>query len=317
MNDANRTFGLRCLPAPTRAVLGVFLIAISCGYFSGLVQLHFQHASPGNLLPNSSDVVRIYHGERKGEPKSKMQQLLEADESLPFNGTGTMRPAFTTKSERRWKENLAKLSPEEQKKLLAEREGERLALIDWLKQGASKEAFEKDEFTLSKPLVITEDYILGDKDSEGRATQVRIHSLFTDRCIRCHQEGGADKNAEKYPLDEWQHLEKYLKIEEGPGPMELTKLAQTTHVHLIGFTMMYGLTGVIFSLTSWPVWMRVVLAPWPMFWQVVDIACWWLGRFDPLAAQAILVTGALVAGGFGLQVAGSLLDLVGLSFPRR
>ncbi|MCS6977733.1 MAG: DUF1682 domain-containing protein [Gemmatales bacterium] len=317
MSEANRTFSLCCLPAPTRCVLAVFLIVISCGYFSGLVQLHFQHASPGNLLPDSADVVRVYHGEPKSEPKSKLQQLLEADESLPFNGTGTMRPAFTTKSERRWKENLAKLSPEEQKKLLAEREGERQALLDWLRQGAPKEAYDKDELKLSKPLVITEDYIVGDKDAEGRATQVRITSIITDRCVRCHQESGADKDAEKYPLDEWQHLEKYLKVEEGPGPMELAKLAQTTHVHLIGFTMMYGLTGLIFSLTQWPTWIRVVLAPWPMFWQAVDIALWWLARLDPLAAQAILVTGALVAGGFGLQVLGSLLDLSGLSFPRR
>lgn len=317
MSDANRAFSLRSLPTPTRAVLAVFLIVISFGYFSGLVQLHFQHASPGNLLPDSSDVVRVYHGEPRGEPKSKIQQLLEADESLPFNGTGTMRPAFTTKSERRWKENFAKLSPEEQKKLLAEREGERLALLDWLKQGASRDAFEKDEFKLSKPLVITEDYVIGDKDAEGRATQVRINAIFTDRCVRCHQESGADKDAEKYPLDEWQHLEKYLKIEEGSAPMELARLAQTTHVHLIGFTMMYGLTGLIFSLTGWPTWIRVLLAPWPMFWQAIDIACWWLARLDPLAAQAILVTGALVASGFGLQVFGSLLDLFGLSLPRR
>jgi len=307
---------LRNLPLPTRLVLAAFLVSLALGYFSGLVQLHFQHASPGNWLPDASDVVRVYHGEPGREPKSKIQQLLEADESLPFNGTGTMRPAFTTKSERRWAENLAKLSPQEQKKLLAEREGERLALLDWVSRGASKEAYDKDEWTLSKPLLITEDYIVGDKDSEGRATAVRITSLFTDRCVRCHRESGADKDAEKYPLEEWQQLEKYLKPQEGSGPMDLARLAQTTHVHLIGFTMMYGLTGLIFSLTSWPAWLRVVLGLWPLVFQVLDIACWWLGRLDPLAAQAILVTGGLVAGGFALQVLGSLAELLGLLGPK-
>jgi hypothetical protein len=267
-------------------------------------------------MPGPDDAVRIYHGAKGGEAKSQLLHLLEADENLPFNGTGTMRPAFTTKSERRWQENLEKLNADEQKALLAQREGERLALVDWLKRGAPKAAYDADEFELSTPVVISDEFVIGEKDMDGKAAKVRVTSILTERCVRCHQESGADKHAEKYPLDEWSKLERYLKVDEGHPPMDIKKLAQTTHVHLIGFTMMFCATGVIFSLTNWPAALRVVLAPWPMFFQVIDISCWWLGRYEPLAAQAIVVTGGLVALGFALQILGSLIDLLGLTGRR-
>jgi hypothetical protein len=313
MHNANsHAFTLRDLPGPTRGVIGVFLVAIGCGYFAGLVQLHHQHAAPGQLLPGFEEAKQVYSGGDKAEPKSKIQHLLEADETKPFNGQGTMKPAFTTKSERKWAENLAKMPEAEQKKLLQEREGDRLALIDWLKHGAKKEAYDADEFALTAPLVLSDEFVSGDKDAEGQATKVKLASIITERCVRCHMENGADKNAEKFPLDEWPKLAPYLKAVEAPGPMEIKKLAQTTHVHLIGFTMMFFLTGLIFSLTSYPGWVRAILAPWPMFFQVIDISCWWLGRYEPLAAQAIIVTGGLVAIGLAIHILGGLLDLTGI-----
>src|SRR6516165_5349764 len=89
---------LRDLPLSARLVLSAFLISVGCGYFAALVQLHFQHASPGAPLPSHDDVVRRFHGPTGAKPKPKLAALLEADESLPFNGGGTMRTAFTTKS---------------------------------------------------------------------------------------------------------------------------------------------------------------------------------------------------------------------------
>ena len=96
----------------------------------------------------------------------------------------------------------------------------------------------------------------------------------------------------------------------------LRKLAQSTHVHLLGFGMLYGLTGLIFSLTSYPKWLRLVLAPFPLIMQVIDIACWWLARlpdsqYGVQFAHAIPVTGGLVAVGLVIHILFSTFNLFG------
>jgi hypothetical protein len=53
--------------------------------------------------------------------------------------------------------------------------------------------------------------------------------------------------------------------------VSLKKLAQTTHVHLLGFGLLYGLTGLILTFTSYPGWLRGLLGPLPLVAQVGDI----------------------------------------------
>src|SRR4051794_33861872 len=89
---------LRNLPLAARFVVSAFLLSVGLGYLAALVQLHMQHATPGNLLPTADDAERIF-AQKKGErPKSKLETLIEAEENQPFNGTGQMAVAFTTKS---------------------------------------------------------------------------------------------------------------------------------------------------------------------------------------------------------------------------
>jgi hypothetical protein len=82
-------------------------------------------------------------------------------------------------------------------------------------------------------------------------------------------------------------------------------------VHLLGFAMLFGLTGVIFSLTSYPNFIRLIFAPWTLIAQVLDVSCWWLGRIDPMYAQAILVTGGFVGIGLIIHIFGSVFNMYG------
>src|SRR5438105_2752323 len=88
-------FTLRDLPLSARLVLSAFLISAGVGYFSALVQLHFQHARAGEPLPNKEDAAETYHGT---PGMSTLERLIRADESKPFDKFGTMRPAFYTES---------------------------------------------------------------------------------------------------------------------------------------------------------------------------------------------------------------------------
>src|SRR5262245_10156247 len=130
---------LRNLPLAVRVVLAVFLISVGLGYFSALVQLHFQIASPGRFLPGAEDAIAAYHGTRA---QSQLERLISADEAKPFNGSGSMRPAFTRRSAGWTKAIRAKADEDHvplsvaEERVRAERDGERLALIHWIRAGA-------------------------------------------------------------------------------------------------------------------------------------------------------------------------------------
>lgn len=313
MDTPPARFTLRTLTLPARLTIAAFLVSVGVGYFSALVQLHFQQATPGKLLPAADDAANAYYG-RTG--LSQFERLLVNDEGKPFNGGGSMRQTFTSKSagwrraiSKRAKENKIDLRRAEEQ-LRSEREGERLALLDWVRAGADRDAFEQNNHVLAAPLTshpITKDYT--DLGADG-TMRVKVASIMEARCARCH---GADKTgaAAQFPLETWEHVHAYCEVETTEGGVSLKKLAQTTHVHLLGFAMLYGLTGLIVTLTSYPGWVRFVLGPSALLAQIVDIGFWWLGRADPSFARAIVFTGSCVALCLFLQVALSLFNLFG------
>jgi hypothetical protein len=314
MNDEPAPrFTLMSLPFVPRLVIACFLVSVGIGYFSALVQLHFQAAKPGKLLPDMDDAARIYHGDP--HDKSQLERVLSAAENLPFNGSGSMRPAFTDRSSG-WKGQLSKRAKElkgdlgeAKKRLREERDGERLAVVEWIRTGTPQPAYENDAFALPAELAshpLTEKY---KTEVEGKPA-ARIKGIFDDRCARCHAEGKGGPAAEA-SLESYDDLKTYCAVETRGHGMSLTKLAQTTHVHLLGFSMLYGLTGLIFAFTRYPGWMRLLIAPLPLLAQVADISCWWLGRIDPAFAHTITITGGIVGAGVFLHIVLSLFSLFG------
>jgi hypothetical protein len=210
-----------------------------------------------------------------------------------------------------------------------QREGERIAVLDWLQSGSPKAAYEDDSFLPSadlaaqlnlnkagddKPnegqrdianeLSITEKYI--DKNDDGKKI-IKIRSIINTRCARCHREGSGSAAAE-IPLNSYEELTSFTKPENSGG-MSLPKLAQSTHVHLLGFAVLWCFTGLLFACTSYPAFIRAVFGPWTLIAQIADIACWWLAGSDPRFADAIMITGGLVGIGLAVQLVGTSLDL--------
>lgn len=313
---ASTQWTLRDLPFAARLVLAVFLISVGVGYFSALINLHFQSAKPGDALPTADEAVTDYHA--KPGAASHFVHLLEASASLPFNGQGSMRAAFGSKAggwDRAIKTKAKALKldtedPEQAKKareaVARDLEGERLATVEWAKmqdRAKQKEDYENDRFPLVGELAsvpITPRYVA----EEDGARFALIKGIIDGRCKRCHSEnvGGAGSH---YPLDTYDDVAHYLKA-EGPTGKSLAKLALTTHVHLLAFSMLYGLTGVVLALSRLPAVLRVLIAPLPLLAQVVDISFWWLARIDgpegEMFARAIPVSGAVVAVGLALQI---------------
>ena len=314
MAAEERRFVLRDLPLPARLTLALFLVTVGLGYFSALVQLHFQHASASEFLPSTADVVRHFHG-TSGPPKSRLEMLVEADESLPFNGSGSMAAAFSTRSEG-WARSVKDLAKEKQidekaaeALLRTERRGEQMAVLAWINSELPRGDYDADNFTLPNELrsfPITKEYV----DGNG----VRIRSLIHDRCARCHAKDGDDQLATRFPMEAYEQIKNYgTPLPAGPK-ISVEALAQTTHAHLLSFAVLFTLTGVMFTLTGYPCALRMVLGPLVLLVQVVDIACWWLARLDGALgegfAKAIPLTGAIVGIGLFLQIALTLIHLL-------
>jgi hypothetical protein len=254
--------------------------------------------------------VTALYGTPDRKPVSTIERLLESSGG-PMNSIGTMRPAFTDES-RGWEALRAGKTPEQLGRLEAVREGERLALLDWVRAGAPRDAYDRDDFPLGGDRTgqpVTRKFLV----EEPRANQparARIRSLINHRCVACHGPTGRVQRARLFPLDSHDRLKPHCRVEPAGG-MSTTKLAQTTHVHLLSFAVLFGLTGLSFSLTSYPGPVRAVAGCGPLVLQVAEIACWWLGRLDVLFARAIVVLGPLVALGLAVQVLGGLWDLFG------
>ncbi len=305
MNSPDR-LTLRAFPLPVRLTLAVFLIAVGCGYGSALVQVHFQDSRGGQLLPSGDDLVRKFNGEQDPAKRvSTIERLIRTpdDEDAPFNGQGSMYRAFTDKSEG-WRQAI-KDRPEAE--VRREREGERDALLAWIHGGLSRADYDADK--LSRPPIersITQDFLHQDGT-------VKVKSLITERCVRCHQADGDDAKAAKFPLTTYEQIKAYSKVDT--GAMSLAALAQSTHTHLLSFAMLFAWTGVIVGLSSYPCWLRLPLAPLVLMAQFAEIACWWLGRIDGptgvLCARLVLIFGAIVGVGLMVQIILGLFDLFG------
>ncbi len=313
MGEKSSSFAitLRDLPLPSRLVLSCFLGAIGLGYCSALVQLHFNGgAKPGQYIPGPDEAIQTYFGHTGDKPVSQLEHLLTAPETEAFNGTGSMRRAFTNKSESWAKKVRTAEAAGTLKKLHDERAGEADALVAWVQAGADQGAYEKDDFELSGGArTITEQFVI---QEEGKPFRVKIKSILAERCESCHaKDAGRDRNAEKYELDNYTKLAKYLKVKTATA-IDLNKLATTTHVHMFGFTIMYCLTGLIFSFTSYPTWARILVAPAAIVTSVTEIGIgWWLGRLDPCPAAATAAFGAVTGGLLLVQIFGSVFDMYG------
>jgi hypothetical protein len=334
---SNPRLALPDLSLPVRLVLSVFLLSVGLGFMSALVNVKFQDANAGDPLPTTEDVVRKYHA---GKGVSQLERLLVTSDTHPFNGQGSMWAAFTTRARIKPADldkkatELNKKNPEHpldlknptdkskvKEEVLKDLDGERMALILWSRPHPTQQKeYEENSFELPdkyKDLPITPSYCEDVKAEEGKkepkaVRQVKIQQILETRCVRCHDSTAAGRLG-KLPLDNWDNLAPYLES-EGPTGMSLNTLALTTHVHLLGFSVLYVFTGLILALSTYPVWMRVLFAPLALLAQVVEISFWWSARLvdgppGEMFARLIPITGGLVAVALLLQIVLSLFNM--------
>lgn len=319
------SYTLRDLPLPVKVVATVFLLAVGSGYLSAMVQLHMQDSKSGKPMPTVADVVFKYTGKKKldGPPPAPVSQLealvMGPIEGAPWNGTGSMAPAFYHKDASYAREVEA--NPADRPRIDAERDGERELVRWWIRAAAEarKQMYQDDKCTIAAekaPKQITGRF----KAADGT---FKIKSLLDARCARCHSQDGSEPG---FPLETYEQLEKYMTVppavDTPPGgwakvgtPVSLEKLTQSTHAHLLSFAVLFSLTGLVFALSSYPTGLRCVLGPWVVIAVFADVSLWWLARLSdqwgPYFAMGIIATGGLAGAGLFGQIVLSLFNMYG------
>jgi hypothetical protein len=337
MTEVSPRYTLRQLPLAAKLVVTLFMLSVGLGYFSALVQMHFQHTlGDGTPMPGPDDVIEIFAGKKKFtveeakamQPKSKLETLVAAPLEK-WGGNSSMAPAFFHKDPTKEYQTLVDKrnpDPKVKEKVDEERKGEQTAVLQWaaLPEDQRKKAYEADKFVPGKdgPAVVTTKFLINPASS---ADGVKIKSIINARCADCHKPGAEQGS---FPLDTYTGLAKYLErppgIEIPEGATEVwcassrqigrEKLAQSTHAHLLSFSMLFALTGFVFAFTSYPGILRFVLAPIVLLTQIADVSCWWLARLDGPGiyfAQAIMLTGGIVGMGLGAQIVLSVFNMYG------
>jgi hypothetical protein len=133
---------------------------------------------------------------------------------------------------------------------------------------------------------------------------VKIEPILTQKCGICHS---ARSGLPISPLTSFEDVQKVTKTDTG---LSLLQLAKVSHIHLFGISMMFVLTGAIFSLSATPIWFRVAVLVVPYLAIIMDIGSWWATKYyDPVFAYIVLVGGAFMGLAMACQIFVSLWDM--------
>src|SRR5437764_2379039 len=153
---------LRQLRATARLALATLLFAAVVAYAILLLSAYVHLTPSHSLAPRLRELeITLFHTQI---PTSRIERLLESSEG-EMNRGGTMRPAFTEQSAD-WESLTQNMTADERAALMIQRDGERRALLDWVRSGASRDAYERDDYRLrdgSGVRDITAEYLLSNE----------------------------------------------------------------------------------------------------------------------------------------------------------
>jgi hypothetical protein len=137
------------------------------------------------------------------------------------------------------------------------------------------------------------DWIHGGLDSAQYDASIK--AIIDQRCTGCHN--GSDPH-----LPNLTSLEEISKVAQIDTGMSLATLVRVSHIHMFGITFIFFIMGLIFSHAYVrPVWLKSLIIVLPFLAVIVDIGSWYLIKFNPSFAWAVIVGGALMGLSFATQ----------------
>ena len=100
-------------------------------------------------------------------------------------------------------------------------------------------------------------------------------------------------------------FEAVQKVTGADTGTSIADLAEVSHIHLFGISIIFLLTGAIFALSETPICLRVSLVVVPYLSILMDIGSWWLTKYlDPAFFAYVVIAGGAC---MGLALAAQIL----------
>jgi len=217
------------------------ILTASASYLALFITTYFKTTAPGSLAPDLVELHRLLF--QAAKPVSALERRLAAADTplgtgpLVTMGTSIESPFYGLS-----------LTADER----VERDGERLALLDWIRSGANRAAYDADDYALAQPseiTAITPQFIrVVSGAGDYNTTRVRIRSIINERCVNCHHEDGED-TARLIPFDSYDAIAIYLRPEDNADGARPWLLA--TVLSLLPLATIVGLTFLWFPSSAW------------------------------------------------------------------
>jgi hypothetical protein len=169
---------------------------------------------------------------------------------------------------------------------LTQREAERQALLDWIRSGANRSAYERDNHAVADPVLvslITPELLIREPSATNASAvpHVRIRTLINERCLSCHNDDG-DDTARLIPFDTYDSIARYLIPDDHTARARVWLLAAILSLFPLAI-----FAAPAFALTSHPLAARKTLLAITITALTILTASWLLGSlFVPLLLLA-------------------------------
>jgi hypothetical protein len=131
-----------------------------------------------------------------------------------------------------------------------------------------------------------------------------VHPIIEKKCAGCH----SAKSGTGLPdFTSYAGIKSVAKVDTGMSVQTLVKLS---HIHLFGIGLVTFVLGFVFTFTTLPSWFKNLVIVAPFAAVVLDIATWFLTKWDPVFAYTVLVAGSIMGISWGIQIFISFFQLI-------
>lgn len=138
--------------------------------------------------------------------------------------------------------------------------------------------------------------------------QARIQPIFEKSCVTCH---GPSLGLKVVDLTNFAGAQSVANIDTGASVLSLVRLS---HIHLFGIGIISFGIGLVFRFVVMPQWLKAALSVAPFAAVFVDIASWFLTKWDPVYAYTVVAAGVVLGLTWATQI---LIALYQLWVPQR
>ncbi len=130
-----------------------------------------------------------------------------------------------------------------------------------------------------------------------------IKPMFDERCVACHSPASGLQIPD---LSSYEGVKQVANVDTG---VSLHSLMKVSHIHLFGIALVAFGIGLVFRFSLLPAWFKHSLTLLPFFAIFIDIAAWFLTKWDPVYAYTVVFAGGMLGLSWALQISISLYQI--------